>query len=175
LRRILSSENAIRPEKRKGSPVAVDRTHAARIAEDYKDSIPFARVEELLGVGGKIARKLAISGLLPIWIPGGRMGKKHRYVIRRRELDAWVDALVGDAPTLPALPPDCLTLAEAPLRRNIPVTVLVDAVRSGKIRIIGTLQGHPRFGGAVVFDADVAAARSDEILARTGTTRSGPP
>lgn len=174
LRRILETESAIRREKRKGSPVAVGREHAALIAQDYKDSVPLARIPELLGVGGTITRKLARSGMLPVWIPGGSMGAKHRYVIRRRDLDAWVDALVGNVPTLPALPPGCLTVAEAPLRRNIPITVLVDAVRSGKVRIVGTLQGRPRFGGAVAAVSDIEAAVPRKVRVRMGSRRSGP-
>ncbi|WP_046869226.1 TniQ family protein [Microvirga massiliensis] len=174
VRMLLEAESKVLAEGRKGSPVAVDSEDVRRLAAEYGDAVPFARIPELLGVGGTIAKRLLEAGMLPVWIPGGRNGVKHRHVFRRGDLEAWVEALVGDVPSLPWPPCGCLTVAEAPLRKNIPVTALVEAVRDGRIRVIARLSGQPAFGGAVVLASEVEAAMPEDVRRRMAARRSGP-
>lgn len=174
LRTLLDAEGRIRKAKRKGSPVAVARNDVARIADDVADSVPFARLATILGVGGTIAKKLRNVGEIPIWIPGGRNGAKHRYLIRKADVEKWVDELIGDVPMLASVPNDCLLLADAPLVKKFPVVSLVGAIRDCRITIVGRLEGRPTFGGAILRTADVVASVPPEITKKLGSQRRGP-
>ncbi len=174
LRTLLDAEGRIRKDKRKGSPVAVKRDHLARLAEDYADSITFAALAPLLGVGGTIVKKLRDVKEIPVWIPGGKHGSKHRYVIRRRDVEEWVDNLVGNVSTLASVPETGLLLADAPLRKHFPVVELVRAIRNGTVAIIGRLDGQPQFGGAILRMSDVDAAVPADVKKKLGSQRRGP-
>ncbi len=174
LRTLLANEDKIRPEKLKGAYVPVRHSDVERLAVDYANSVPFAGIEPILGVGRKIALSLRDSGKLPIWIPGGKMGNKHRYLFRRKDIEAWVDGLLREAVELDAVPEGCIALAEAPLKIKVPVEVLVDGIEEGKVRVVGRLKGKPKFGGAVITRADVFAVRPEEITRKLSEKRRGP-
>lgn len=174
VRKLLEAENGIRRQKRKGSPVSIPAADVRRLADDYAASIPLERVAQVLGVGGGISRKLVATRSIPIWIAGGKRGTKHRHVIRRRDLEAWVASLIGDVASVSDVPEGCITLAEAPKSRKIPITVLLNAIKEGLIKVQARLDGRPNFGGAIVRTADVDAAVPADVRRRMGARRSGP-
>lgn len=168
LRILLRAEGNIREEKRKGSPIAVSRDDINRLTDEYSHSIAFSGLGDFLGVGRKIAERLRDNGEIPIWIPGGKHGTKHRYLFRLTELALWVDSLIGDAPLLDSIPEDCLTLADTPLRKHFPVGELVSAIRDGRVTVAGRLTNRAKFGGAILRAQEVDAAVPIAIRLRMG-------
>ncbi|WP_157933980.1 hypothetical protein [Microvirga ossetica] len=173
LRTLLANEGKIRPEKRKGVYVPVRYDDAERLATDYADSVAFAGIEPILGVGRKIAMSLRDAGKLPVWIPGGKMGDKHRYIFRRKDIEGWVDGLMGDVVELDAVPEGCIALAETPLKIKVPTEVLVDAIKEGKVTPVGRLRGKPKFGGTIIKRTDAFAIRPEEITRKLSEKRGG--
>jgi hypothetical protein len=174
LRTLLEAEGKISEQRRKGSPIRVQRQDITRLTEDYADSVSFADIPPILGVGRKIAMKLRDAALLPVWIPGGKNGPKHRYLFRRRDIEAWVNELIGDVPLHTEIPEDCLLLADAPNRKHIPIYDLVGAIRDRRVPVVAKLRELPKFGGAIVRAADVDAAVPLHIRQKMGTQRRGP-
>jgi hypothetical protein len=173
LRKLLANEDKIRPEKMKGVRVSVQNDDIARFAADYADAVPFARIAGILGVGRKIPEALRDQGRLPIWIPGGKMGNKHRYLLRRKDIEGWVDCLIGDARELQALPDECITLADAPLKIQVSIGTLVDAIKDGRLKIVGRLKEKPKFGGAVIRIVEASSIRHEEISRKVSEKRRG--
>lgn len=164
----------MREEKRKGSPIRVARDDIARLTEDYANSLSFAGLAPLLGVGRKIAEKLRDRTELPIWIPGGKNGAKHRYLFRRVDVERWVDELIRDVPLRSTVTDECLLLADAPNRMHFPIDALIKAIRDGGIPVVGRLVDRPKFGGAILRKADVEAKVPAEIKQKMGSQRRGP-
>lgn len=174
LRILLAAEGKICPEKPKGSRVHVAQADIARLAEDYANSLPFAGVAPLLGVGCGIAGKLRDAGELPVWMPGGKHGAKHRYLYRRQDLEKWVDDLICSATTLTFVPPGYMLLADVPLRLHFPTMQLVQAIRQKRVIVLAHLRGRPKFGSAIISVRNAREHVPEEVRLKLGSRRSGP-
>jgi hypothetical protein len=128
------------------------------MARDLVDSLNLKSLAPVLGVGGTCLVKLVRGGRIPVWIRGGNDQKK-RYIFRRSEVLAWMAALIGGPPKVSATPVGMVSIAEAPLRSNVAVNVLVDAIESKRIRVEAMLQGRLNFSGALVMLEAVKAYR----------------
>jgi len=161
MRKLLAYEGLIRDEKRKGVPISVERKTAERIAEDIRHSLTLDGLGEKLGVSSTGLRKLVRSGLVPVWIGGGVQGQ-HGYIFREREVSAWMDGVVGSAKTVRRMPPDAVSLAEAPGRFAIAITVLVRAILAGDLQVIAVRGKIRNFAGALL-NADAVLAYKAKI------------
>ncbi|KAA0074727.1 DNA-binding protein [Tardiphaga sp. P9-11] len=170
---MLEAEGKIREEKRKGSPVRVQRQDVTRLAEDFADSVSFTDIAPILGVGRKIAMKLRDAAELPVWIPGGKNGPKHRYLFRRRDIEAWVDELIPDVPPHTEIADDCVLLADAPNRKHIPIFDLIEAIRNHRVQVVARFRDYPKFGGAILRATQVDAAVPLHIRRKMGAQRRG--
>lgn len=174
LRTLLHAEGKIRDEKRKGSPIKVSIDDIARLSEDYTSSLSFAGLAPFLGVGRKIAEKLRDTNEIPVWIPGGKHGAKHRYLYRQVDVENWIDALIGEVPLLSAVPDECLLLADTPKRKHFPIDALINAIRDRRVTVVGRLSDRPKFGGAILQEAETDAAVPSHIKQSMGSQRRGP-
>jgi hypothetical protein len=160
-------------EKRKGSAIVLDRDVIDALEAKIKDSIAFAHVPRLLGVGIKVVRALRNNNLLPIWVYGGHNGVKHRYMCIQTEIEEWVTSLIKHPKTLQTVPDHCITLAKA-VRKQVPISAIVAAIRSGDINIVAVLEGKSRFGGAIIPIAELIAARPPELQQAFSRRRVAP-
>ena len=174
LRILLQAEGKIIEGNRKGSAGRLQRDDIIRLKEAFADSINFAGIPSLLGVGRKIAVKLRDAGTIPVWIPGGKHGTKHRYLYKRRDVEAWVNVLIGDVPQQSEIPSSCILLADAPNRYHIPIDVLVQAIGDRRIDVVASLRDRPKFGGAILCGAQVDVAVPIAIRMKMGAQQRGP-
>lgn len=166
LRKLLAAENLIRTKKRKGSPVMVPRAIAQRIARDLSDSVALKGAAEIIGVGGTSLIKLVRSGRVPAWMRGGNQ-QKHRYIFRRTEVLAWMKDMIGHASTVVTTPDGMISVTDVPSATNVAITILVDAIASGQIRVERVLEGKPNLRGALVRLDAVRAHRNHVRLENT--------
>jgi hypothetical protein len=141
LRSILAQEQKIRLVKRKGSPIAVLKSDVERIRRLIEDSVPYKEVRHLLGVGGKDARDLIRKGLIPIWMAGGAMGAKHRYLFLKSDIEHWLQGIFGNARILATKPNYCIKIHEGPLKHTSTLE-LISQVMKGSINVHARLQGR---------------------------------
>jgi hypothetical protein len=149
LRKLLAAEGLIRREKRRGSPVMVQRAIAERMARDLADPIRLKSLADIIGVGGTSLVKLVRSGRVPVWMRGG-CRQKHQYMFRRSEVIGWLRNLTGHATTVTVIPDGMITVADTPLAAHVAITVLVDAIASGQILVEAVLHGEQNLRGALV-------------------------
>jgi hypothetical protein len=153
--------------------VHVSNEDINQLREEYANSIPFAGLAPLLGIGLRMALRMRDELDIPVWIQGGKHGDKHRYVFRRADVEMWVDKLVGDPPYFPELPNGCSLLADTPNRKNFRIDHLISAIREGRVTIAGRLTGREKFGGTILDDATVETAVPAEIRRKMGNQRRG--
>jgi TniQ len=158
LRKLLAAENLIRPEKRKGSPVMIPFKIAKRMANDLAASVNLRGVAEIVGVRGVALVKLSRSGSIPAWVRGGNVTKP-TYIFRRAEVVAWLNKLIGRAPPVTVVPDGMIPVVEAAEAASIAITVLVNAIATGHVRVERVLKGKRNLRGALVLLDAVKAYR----------------
>lgn len=156
MRKLLAAEGLIRQEKRKGIPVLVERANAERIAQDIDQALTLTSLAPHLGLGAKAVKKLARAGVLPTWVIGGIAGQ-HTYLFRKADISAWMDHIIGDAPTVDGAPCSAICLADAPRRYHVGITVLVRALQRRELHVVGLLRGNRDFSSALVNRQDMEA------------------
>lgn len=165
---LLEAEGTIRKDRIKWRPIAVPHHEVIRIADEFANRMRISELASHLSVGRKMAEKLRDFGGIPVWIATSRQ------TFRRRDVDNWVDRLIGTPPSLACVPADGLVLADIPRNQKIPTLSLVQAIRERKIAVIGSLVGHSKFGGAILRASDVKASVPPEITKKLGSQRRGP-
>jgi hypothetical protein len=170
MRKLLSMEGLIRTEKRKGVPVLVGRAVAERMARDIADALSLTGLGERLGLSRTALTKLVRSNIIPSWIAGRKHGQ-FGYLFRRAEIEAWVDDLLGSAPTLEIAPARTVNLASAPHTCRIATTVLVSAIMRGEIRVVGVCgetrdfqSAHVTFDDVIKYRARIGAIAATDPL-----------
>ncbi|WP_246812104.1 hypothetical protein [Microvirga sp.] len=155
LRKILKLQDGIRPEKRKGSPVKVNNETLAAIVADLESSIRLEGLPQVLGVGIAMVRKLIRARILPIWVPGGVMGEKSLYLLRRTDVEEWLERLAGVSGTVSRIDKEQISIADAPKALHVKVVALVTALMEQRIQCSGRLAEAPGLAGILVRVADV--------------------
>jgi hypothetical protein len=150
LRKLLEARGKLSAERQQGRPIGVDLEIVRELADDYRDAITFKDVCKLLGLSYVATRKLREAKEIPVWIPGGLEGSKHEYVIRKHDVESWVDALLGVVPVLDAQPPDTVALSRIGKVVKLDTMSAINGIRDKSLTVIGCLSGQPRLGGAVV-------------------------
>jgi hypothetical protein len=159
MRKLLLMEGLIRPEKRKGVPVMVERTVAERIGRDIADALTLSGLETHLGLGRKVALKLVRGNVIPSWVIGGASGQ-HGYLFRKADITKWLDGLLAEVPTIQITPPGAVSLADAPHDCRITATALFDAIARREITVRGILGADRNLRSAFVDIKDVVGFRA---------------
>lgn len=156
IRKILEHEGGIRSEKKKGSPIKIEKNVLDRLVADLDASVPLARLPELIGTGLRIVKTLVRADVIPSWIPGGAKGTKHRYVFRMKDVEDWLAKLAAGTDRRPKrCPADCVAVADAPLRCKVPIEKLVQALECGDIIPRGILVGEKGLSALIVATSDL--------------------
>jgi hypothetical protein len=144
MRAMLVAEGYIRKEQRRGVPALVERATAERIAADLRQLLALAILPSVLGLSFTALTKLVRSGLTPIWVRGGIPGQ-HRYYFRAEDLSRWMATIIGGAPTVRKHPHGAVSLADAPGRCSIAITVLVRAIVAEDLKVVAVLGERRNF------------------------------
>ena len=167
MRKLLSNEGLIRPEKQKGVPVLVERSVAERMAGDVAEAWSLTGLGDRLGLSRKALTKLVRSNIVPCWIDGGKLGQKG-YLFRKHDVEKWLSELVGQGNLVRTAPRGCVNLANTPHSCRIATTVLVTAIMRGDIPVIALCGKTADFQTMWVNRDDVIEYRS-RIGARAAT------
>jgi hypothetical protein len=162
MRKLLQAENLIRTEKRKGVPISVDRSVAERIARDVATGFNLNNLQAYLGIRRNTLDTLVRSKTVPMWIKGGKGGNRgrHSYLFREADIANWLKALLEGAPAIRNIPPDTVSLADAPWKHRISTAAFFDAVMRRIIPIRCVIgEGH-NLANAYVDIADVLKGRA---------------
>jgi TniQ/Helix-turn-helix domain len=167
LRKLLAAENLIRQVKRKGSPVMIPFETAKRMANDLATSVNLREAAEIVGVNRETLREISRRGAIPTWVRGGTVAKT--YLFRRADVIVWIDRHIGGAQPVTVAPEGMVTIADAARATSIGITVLLNGIANGDIRVEGVLEGKSNFRGALV---QLEAVRAYRKLAgpNVGTT-----
>lgn len=155
MRKLLLMEGLIRPEKRKGVPVMVQRSVAERIALDIADALTLTDLETYLGIRRKALLQIAKHNVIPFWVKGGVIGQ-HGYLFRRAEIAKWLESLTEAAPMIQLAPPGTISLADAPHDCRIPTVPFFEAIICRKIPVRGIVGSGRNLQSAIVDTKDVA-------------------
>jgi hypothetical protein len=161
MRAMLGTEGYIRKKQRRGVPALVERATAERIAADLRQSLTLTSLGKVLGLSFTALTKLVRSGLTPIWVRGGVQGR-HRYLFRVDDLSRWIETIIGAAPTVRGRPHGTVSLADAPRRCSIAITVLVRAIVAGELKVAAVLGKRRNFMSALV-DIETVFAYKEKI------------
>ena len=161
MRKLLAVEGLVRAEKRKGAPILVERATAERIAADLRQSLNLASLGAALSLSQTALTKLVRSSLPPIWILGGRRGQQG-YLFRGNDVQRWMETIIGTAATVEVLPPGTISLAKAPRRCSIAITVLVRAIIAGDLKVVA-VWGEKRDFKSALIRIDAALAYKEKI------------
>jgi hypothetical protein len=171
MRKLLLMEGLIRPEKRKGVPVMVERSVAERIARDIADALTLTELETHLGIRRKALLKIVGHNVIPFWVKRGIIGQRG-YVFRRAEITNWLERLLAGAPTVQIAPPGTVSVADAPYDCWIPAVAFFNAVAGREIPVRGILGADRNLRSALVNVKDVAGYRATlRAIASTNSWR----
>lgn len=165
IRMLLSSEGLIRPIRQKGSPIRIKLSDAHRLATDLADSVSLTELGAIIGVGQTALVKLVRSNRVPVWIRGGTK-TKHQYIFRRKDVDRWLNSLVGTPPLTAKAERRLVSIADAPRAANLPINSIVDALTSGAIRTITATHPKRNFSNSYVDLDALRQHRSKNLSSR---------
>ncbi|MRI57108.1 hypothetical protein D8770_24595 [Methylobacterium sp. DB1607] len=164
IRKLLEHEGGIRSQKRKGSPIKIEKDVCDRLIADLHASVPLARLPDLIGTGMRIVKTLVRADVIPFWIPGGAKGTKHRYVFRLRDVEAWLAKLASSTDqTLESCPAGCIAVSEAPLKCKVPIEKLIQALSCGDIVPRGRVIGERGLSALVVTISDLKPLITQQV------------
>jgi hypothetical protein len=155
LRKILNLQDGIRAEKRKGSPVKVSKETLAAIKADLELSVRLEGLPQILGVGVTMVKLLIRAKILPIWVPMGVPGGKSCYLLRRPDIEEWLERLVGNAGTVSRIDEGQIPIADAPNALHVKAVTLVTALMEQRVQCCGRVSGAPGLAGILVRISDV--------------------
>ncbi|CUT09719.1 hypothetical protein BF49_0799 [Bradyrhizobium sp.] len=159
MRKLLLLEGLIRPEKRKGVPVMVERSVAERITRDIADAFTLMSLEAHLGIRRKALLQIVRHNVIPFWVKGGVKGQ-HGYLFRRADTTKWLEDLLTGAPTIQVAPAGAVSLTDAPNDCRIPVITLLEAIVRRKILVRGIVGTDRNLRTAFVDIKDVINYRA---------------
>jgi hypothetical protein len=174
LRSLLEAQGKLGAQRQMGRPIGVDQDTIRELMDQQRDLISFRGVSRLLGLTYCTTRKLREAKEIPVWIPGGQEGRTHEYGVRKRDVEAWVDDLLGTVPALSAQPPDTVTLSRSLGAVHIDILNVIAALRDKRLTVIGCLTGQPRFAGAVVSLEQARSCVPAEIRAKWRAPKKRP-
>jgi hypothetical protein len=140
---------------------------AKRMANDLATSVNLREAAEIVGVNRETLREISRRGAIPTWVRGGTVAKT--YLFRRADVIVWIDRHIGGAQPVTVAPEGMVTIADAARATSIGITVLLNGIANGDIRVEGVLEGKSNFRGALV---QLEAVRAYRKLAgpNVGTT-----
>lgn len=174
LRKLLEARGKIGAQRQVGRPIGIDQDTIRELADGHRDLINSRGLSKLLGLTYCTTRKLREAGEIPAWAPGDWEGSGYSHGFSKRDVEAWVDDLLGNVPALSEQPPGTVTLTRSLKAVHIDIMRVIEVLRDKRLTVIGCLSGQPRFAGAVVSLEQARSCVPAEIRAKWRAPKKKP-
>jgi len=173
LRRLLEMEGYLSSDLKKGSPIRIERDLADRFAADLTDALTQVDLAEFTGLRIASVEQLCKANAIPCWLRGGGIDA-HRYLYRRDDVAAWMNAIIGNPPDAVDSQADAVPIADYAAVKGISILDVVSMLekRQLDIRIPAGIEAN--FATVVVTDLSLAAPdRKEAVGSRAVADRLG--
>ena len=146
----------ISPAGEESYVLAFDGPAVRAAADDLRNSVNFCEAGPILGLNPRVLREVVSSGLItPLF--GGRDWRQY-YAFRRTDLQAFIDRILGDAPTIDAADDNLVNAARAWNILGVQQSLFLRLMFYGDLRVTARLRDGIGVAGAFAVRDELMAA-----------------